>query len=266
MKNLAHLSEIYMTDKRPSEHNYAKYYDLYFSEVKNTPLTLLEIGVLEHPDRSFGAASLRMWADYFPNAEIHGIDIKDLTHLQQERIRIYIGSQENPERLQSILRDNNIYPNIIIDDGSHKIPHQLTSLSALFRNLSPGGIYVIEDIVQFDLRRTDKKLVSDVAKFFTDDSAVPMDFTSNTSKDIFQYNTTLAVLMRYCISGQIHSDFINPDDSKYLADNIELCNIHRSEINNLHIAFISKKNTNAWKPIENQEPTIPSTVRGIWIP
>ena len=32
MKNLAHLSEIYMTDKRPSEHNYTKYYDYILQE------------------------------------------------------------------------------------------------------------------------------------------------------------------------------------------------------------------------------------------
>jgi hypothetical protein len=77
MKSLAQLSEFYMTDKRPSEHNYTQFYETYFTMSRTLPITLLEIGVLDHPDKSFrpyGAASLRMWADYFHNSQIHGIE------------------------------------------------------------------------------------------------------------------------------------------------------------------------------------------------
>jgi hypothetical protein len=91
MKSLAELSEFYCTDKKPSEHDYVQFYEFYFSGARNSQLSLLEIGVLEHPDkinRPFGAASLRMWADYFPNGIVHGIDINDLRHNQQERINM----------------------------------------------------------------------------------------------------------------------------------------------------------------------------------
>jgi hypothetical protein len=54
MKSLAQLSEFYMTDKRPSEHNYTQFYETYFSMSLTLPITLLEIGVLEHPDKLIG--------------------------------------------------------------------------------------------------------------------------------------------------------------------------------------------------------------------
>ena len=141
-----------MTDKRASEHNYTQFYEVYFSLSRSLSITLLEIGVLEHPDkidRPYGAASLRMWADYFHNSQIHGIDIRDLTHLQQERIHIHIGDQSKGRELEDLLTRESIRPNIIIDDGSHRITHQQITIAALFKHLSPRGIYVIEGIVQF---------------------------------------------------------------------------------------------------------------------
>jgi len=244
MKSLSELAELFMTDKRPSEHNYTKFYDFYFSLARNMPITIVEIGILDHWEKSarpFGAASLRMWAEFFPNAEIHGIDILDLKHLEQKRIRIHVGDQTNPEQIQEIFRINGIFPNIIIDDGSHSIADQQKTLSILFKHLLPGGIYVVEDIVQFNLKRNKSALVSSFAEIYSDESATPMVFTSNTRKDSILNNTTLSMLMRYCLSGLIKTCFINPDDSKYLEDNIDFCNIHRSNMNNLHIAFIAKK-------------------------
>ena len=34
---------------------------------------------------------------------------------------------------------------IIIDDGSHKLSDTLNSLNFFFKNLKPGGLYIIED-------------------------------------------------------------------------------------------------------------------------
>jgi hypothetical protein len=205
----------------------------------------LEIGVLEHPDkinRPFGAASLRMWADYFPNAMVHGIDINDLRHNQQERINIYVGDQSDTGSLTDIFESKKLKPKIIIDDGSHKIHHQQSTLATLFKYLEPGGIYVIEDIVQFNLKKNqDAQIIASRAEFHGDEEGIPLNFSSIACKIEALYCTTLSMLMRYCINGRISSPFINEQDSKYLEENIDFCNIHPSNIFNMQIAFIRKK-------------------------
>ena len=245
MDTLDQLAKFYCTDKRSTEHNYVQFYEFYFSRAKNSNIKILEIGILEHPDkinRPFGAASLRMWADYFPNAEIHGIDIADLRHNQSDRIKIHVCDQSDSEKLINIFESNNLRPNIIIDDGSHKIHHQQSTLAALFKFLAPGGIYVIEDIVQFNLKRNlEAQLVVSRAEFHENLDGIPLGFTSfSRINETLQY-TTISFLVDFCANGKIKSQFISHDDAQYLESNIDFCNIHPSNIFNMHIAFLRKK-------------------------
>jgi hypothetical protein len=183
-----------------------------------------------------------MWADYFPNAEIHGIDIADLRHNQSDRIKIHVCDQSNTEKLISIFELNNLRPNIIIDDGSHKIHHQQGTLAALFKFLAPGGIYVIEDIVQFNLRRNlEAQLVVSRAEFHDNTEAVPLGFSSFSRVDEALKCTSMFMLMDFCFNGKIRSPFITPDEAQYLEAHIDFCNIHPSKIFNMHIAFLRKK-------------------------
>ena len=43
-----------------------------------------------------------------------------------------------------ILKDNEFF-DIIIDDGSHKLSDILSSLGNFYKNLKPGGFYIIEE-------------------------------------------------------------------------------------------------------------------------
>ncbi len=240
MKTLAQLAEFYKTDKRATEHNYVKFYEHYFSQFKISQINLVEIGILEHPDkvtRPFGAASLRLWADYFPNAEIHGIDICDLKHLQEDRINIYFGDQNKPEDLKNIFIHNNLRPDIIIDDGSHYHSHQQTSFATLFKYLKPGGLYVIEDIAHFELVNNEIT----PGQFFPDKNSVQVVFSSNISSRPICNSLTLSVLMRYCITKKIESFFIPKDQGESVEKDIEFCNIHKSNMLDKYIAFIQKR-------------------------
>lgn len=120
-------------------HNYLEIFDKHFSNIRCKVKRILEIGV--QTDRS-----VNMWRDYFPNAEIHGIDIDPkCSNYTSDRIYIHIGNQSDIKFL-STLPDNF---DIIIDDGSHIEQHVITSLQYLFPNkLSKNGIYVIEDMLQ----------------------------------------------------------------------------------------------------------------------
>jgi hypothetical protein len=49
-----------------------------------------------------------MWADYLPNAEIHGIDISDLRHNQSDRIKMHVCDQSDTKKLINIFELNNL--------------------------------------------------------------------------------------------------------------------------------------------------------------
>lgn len=90
--------------------------------------------------------SLQMWEEFFPNAEVYGIDIDpECKKLESGRKNISIGDQSDEVFLKGVVSDAGGYFDIIIDDGSHVPLHQLSSFNYLFPYLSQHGIYVIED-------------------------------------------------------------------------------------------------------------------------
>jgi len=141
---LAEFAQKHSTDKW-TEHNYIPHYETFLKSLKDDPIHLLEIGVggYEHPDR--GGESLRMWKDYFPNGSITSIDIFDKSSIEEDRIKIYRGSQIDESLLNLVDREAGPF-DIIIDDGSHINNHIIKSFEMLFPKLKQNGIYIIEDI------------------------------------------------------------------------------------------------------------------------
>jgi len=88
-----------------------------------------------------------MWHDYFPYATIVGLDINPACKdVEGGRIKVFIGSQDDPVFIDELCNE---YPkgfDIVIDDGSHMMSHQIKSLELLFKRVSSGGFYVIEDL------------------------------------------------------------------------------------------------------------------------
>ena len=133
------------TDKSSAQHNYCPIYERYFQHIRNSPLVLLELGVGGYDRPDIGGHSLRTWAEYFPQGRIYGIDIHDKEFLNNDRIKTFMCSQDDPIRLREIL--NEIHsPDIIIDDASHISPLTIKAFNILFPSLKSGGIYVIEDV------------------------------------------------------------------------------------------------------------------------
>lgn len=133
------------TDKQNADHafhgrNYLHHYERHFEPLRDKTIKVLEIGV-------FGGWSLRLWRDYFPKGDIHGLDINPECVDQcknETRITVHVGDQSDTEVLVKLL-DSGPF-DIIIDDGSHYVPHMITSFSWLWENLNPGGFYVWEDM------------------------------------------------------------------------------------------------------------------------
>lgn len=141
--DLAALATLHGSDKW-GRHWYARHYQAHFEPRRLEPLTLLEIGVGGYEDPAQGGASLRMWRDYFPQARIFGIDIHDKRAVQEDRVRIFQGSQDDPVFLAAVVQETGPL-DIVIDDGSHRNDHVIASFEALFPHLREGGIYAVED-------------------------------------------------------------------------------------------------------------------------
>jgi hypothetical protein len=126
-------------------HSYIPNYEKHFAALRFKKLNILEIGIGGYADPKDGGHSLRMWKEYFPKSTIYGLDLYDKTALEEERIRIFQGSQTDAELLRAIAREARKL-DIIIDDGSHVNEHIISSFGTLFPLLADGGIYVIEDM------------------------------------------------------------------------------------------------------------------------
>lgn len=142
--DLIMLARLNGTDKWGA-HQYARHYQTHFNRLRKRRLNLLEIGVGGEDRLDYGGHSLRMWKDYFPNANIYGLDIHDKSAFEEPRIRIFRGSQADPAFLKQVAAEIGRL-DIIIDDGSHINEHVLASFQTLFPLLADDGLYAIEDL------------------------------------------------------------------------------------------------------------------------
>ena len=127
----------YRTDKCSMMHNYLDKYAFFLEKFRSQPIRLLELGV-------FNGSSVRLWQEYFPRAEVFGVDI-EASCRQYEEERIHIIQADLSDAAQvSMLRE--IRPQIIVDDASHIVSHQLLALFTLFDVLPRGGVYILEDL------------------------------------------------------------------------------------------------------------------------
>ena len=135
---LYQISLKYLPTKR--RHDYLKRYNYHFFPIRNDVKKILEIGV----DRG---ESLSIWKEYFPNAEIIGLDIDPkCKEYETDRIKIVIGDQNNRDFLYDLSEKENGF-DIIVDDGSHSHENIVNSFTSLFPYVRDKGYSVIEDVI-----------------------------------------------------------------------------------------------------------------------
>lgn len=121
---------------------YIDEWDEIFSPFRDDNINLLEIGI-------HNGGSLEIWAKYFTNAKhVIGCDInedcRDLV-FSDPRISVIIGDI-NSEAVEDQVSNLAQGLDIIIDDSSHKSGDIIKSFSSYFKQLNPGGLYIIEDL------------------------------------------------------------------------------------------------------------------------
>ena len=137
------LLDIYAGNEAVSVHKWHHYlpvYDRYFSRYRGTPVKFLEIGVNN-------GGSLQMWRRYLgADAVLCGIDINpDCAQYDGQSGMVRIGSQDDPDFLAKVVEEMGGV-DVVLDDGSHRMPHIEKSLRVLFPLLTDGGTYMIEDL------------------------------------------------------------------------------------------------------------------------
>lgn len=144
----------YRCDKGPEfGMSYADTYDKLFKDFK--PKKVLEIGVGVNEIMGYwtkdyiNGAGLYVLRDYFPDAQIYGIDIHPSANVQDERIETFHCDQSSELELELLVKKIG-KQDLIIDDGSHKTNHQITSAKVLLPTMNKGGLYIIEDVREPD--------------------------------------------------------------------------------------------------------------------
>ena len=126
-------------------HLYTPVYHQLFQHVRDQPLRFLEIGIGGYDLLNAGGLSLRMWDEYFPNAQIVGLDIHPKTLSISPRVHTVCGSQSDPAILAKLVQEFGPF-DIIIDDGSHRAEDAKASFVYLYPLMTANGLYIIEDI------------------------------------------------------------------------------------------------------------------------
>jgi len=158
---LCELAFKYGTDKCPQlKHSYTPYYYELLKDKRESIKKVLEFGIgyyktMEHVaviyDRGLKryyqkGASLKMWRDFFPNAQIYGADIKKETLFKDKRIKTYLCDERNKEEVEHLIKEIGSDIDLFIDDASHFWKNQAFLANTLMPILKKDVIYIIEDV------------------------------------------------------------------------------------------------------------------------
>lgn len=173
MRDLTPLCELaikYSTDKGGRHNTYAYqpcegtheytpiYWDL-LNQQRDLVQAVFEIGIN-------AGGSLRLWEEFFPNAQIVGIDIDSNYLFQTPRISTWLCDASEPVSIQNVIQRQRHWKDfspvaqydLIVDDGSHDLGHQCIAVQTMPQYLSDIGVMVVEDI---PLDENTKKALSD---------------------------------------------------------------------------------------------------------
>lgn len=138
---------------------YADFYNELLKDRRESTKKVLEFGIgypelMSEPAARAGitdyrtGASLFMWEEYFPNAQIYALDNNPATLINQGRIKSFWCDQSRSET----------YPrteigwdfDLIIEDGSHFKSDQILCAVELAPQIAMDGIYIVEDAPPYD--------------------------------------------------------------------------------------------------------------------
>lgn len=167
---LCKIAVKYGTDKCPQiKHPYTPFYYELLKDKRESIKKVLEIGI----DKG---ASLLMWRDFFPNAQIFGVDILPEALYNSERIKSYLYDQSKASDVLELIRNIGSDIDLIIDDGSHRKEDQIFTCKTIMPLVKKDIIYIIEDVPNSNLvaqaLREYNCIIPDLKRVYRDDKLV----------------------------------------------------------------------------------------------
>jgi len=135
---------------KAKKHHYHLIYQDRLASFKDKQFNLLEVGI-------FRGESIKAWLEYFPQAQIYGIDIftrvkvEDIDVLQDPRVHwLKTDSTQAGVQFQMSSKWKDVQFDVVIDDGLHTPRANADTLKNIWPRVADRGQYFIEDVWPLD--------------------------------------------------------------------------------------------------------------------
>ena len=140
--SLEELADNSRTDKNTT-HSYLPLYQQLLAGKKETAKNVLEVGI-------WAGGSIKMWSDFFVNANVYGLDIiNDVWEglKNNEKIILYTSTDAYNENffIDKFLNQN-IKFDFMLDDGPHTLESMVQFIRLYSKIMADDGILIIEDV------------------------------------------------------------------------------------------------------------------------
>lgn len=175
-------------------HTYTDFYSRLFSHCRLNVRKVFECGLgTNNPDIPCGmgidgkpGASLRVWREYFPNAQVVGADIDKDVLFKEERIKTFYVDQTDPKAIGKFWNEVGFGDfDFMVDDGLHTFEAGVCLFENSILKLSKQGIYIIEDVNLADLLKY---------QHYFDNKKYQVDYVNLLRPDMSITNNNLVVI------------------------------------------------------------------------
>jgi hypothetical protein len=136
------------TDKNTT-HSYLQLYQNLLISKKETAKNVLEVGI-------FSGGSIKLWSDFFTNANVYGLDIMNIQDVWEgiknnEKIILHtsIDAYDNDFFITHFL-NKNIKCDFMLDDGPHSLESMKQFIKLYSQIMTNDGILIIEDVQSWE--------------------------------------------------------------------------------------------------------------------
>jgi len=132
------------TDKNTT-HSYLPLYQKLLLSKKETAKNVLEVGI-------FNGGSIKLWNDFFTNANVYGIDIMNIENVwgglkNIEKIILHTSTDAyNNNFFITHFLNKNIKCDFMLDDGPHSLESMKKFIKLYSQIMTDDGILIIEDV------------------------------------------------------------------------------------------------------------------------
>jgi len=136
------------TDKNTG-HSYLPLYQQLLISKKETAKNVLEVGICS-------GGSIKLWSDFFTNANIYGLDIMNIKDvwegiINNEKIILCTSVDAyNTDFFINNLLNKNIKFDFMLDDGPHSLESMKKFIKLYSQVMTDDGILIIEDIQSWE--------------------------------------------------------------------------------------------------------------------